>query len=137
VEDKDGRSDEDSSSVKVNDNDDFPDSLPCAQTYDTARGTYATGCEDGGEGGTGGGLPTIPPCKPNEVNNPNCEPAASTKPIKPDTEPEKIQNKPVTQNKKPQQEEPKEIHKSSKPTSNPPKEPTQKFKPPKTTSFKR
>jgi len=66
VEDQNGRSDEDSVTLNVNDYDySGPDELPCVQTYDTAHGTYVTECD--------GNVPILPPCQPGN-NNPNCKP---------------------------------------------------------------
>jgi PKD domain len=75
VEDQNGRSDEDSTAVNVNDVYSGSDQLPCVQTYDTAHGTYVTECD--------GNVPILPPCQPGTINS-NCKPIPPP-PCKPGT----------------------------------------------------
>ena len=73
VEDENGRADEDSVTVNVNDIDYNSDDLPCVQTYDTAHGTYVTDCDNNDNGNNGNVIPIPLPCQPGSIN-PNCKP---------------------------------------------------------------
>jgi PKD domain len=119
VEDESGRSDEDSVTVNVNENDDYNDDLPCVQTYDTDHGTYVTDCDNTvdndnpppvcKQGETGPNCTPAPPvCKQGETG-PNCTPAppvckqGETGPnCTPVTQSESIESRPTTQSTQPE-----------------------------------